>query len=189
MGHSYANYTLRCARREDVVTALAGRRAFVSPVHDECIVVWEETSDLQDPARMSELAAHLSRTLPCIVLALFDHDDDILWYQLHVDGQLVDEYDSAPGHFDADAEPTGPAGGEAERLCDAFGVGDPKVLEQILRESSYDETDGYIFAWQRHLALVRALRLPEWAVGTSYEGIAAGVLPDGLKAAELVAVG
>jgi hypothetical protein len=187
MGHSYANYTVRCARREDVVAALAGRRAFVSPVQDELLVVWEETSDLQDPARMSELAIHLSGQLHSIVLALFDHDDDILWYQLVVDGRIVDEYDSAPDFFDADSEQSGPTGGDGSHLCDAFGVGDASFLNSILAESSYDETDGYIFAWQRHLALVQALRLPEWAVGTSYAGIAAGQLPQGLAAEDLIA--
>ena len=60
-------------------------------------------------------------------------------------------------------------------------------VNAILAESSYDETDGYIFAWQRHLALVQALRLPEWAVGTSYAGIAAGQLPQGLAAEDLIA--
>ena len=55
---------------------------------------------------MAELGTRLSLEFGCPVLAVLNHDDDILWYQLFENGKLADEYDSTPGYFDATAEPS-----------------------------------------------------------------------------------
>lgn len=180
MGNFYTNYTLKGPSQQSVAAALAGRSAIITPVQNGCVVVFDEASDDQDSAVITELASRLSRDLRCPVLAVLNHDDDIFWYQLHQTGELADEYDSSPGYFDPSAEASAPAGGNPERRCQAFGVDDPAAVEAILRKASCDE-DGYVFAFQRHADLVRVLGVPDWAVGTSYASFEGDELPEGLS--------
>jgi len=185
MGGFYTNYTLRGPSQRAVASALAGRKAIVSPESSGCVVAYDEASDDQDGQAIAALALHLSRSLHCPVLAVLDHDDDILWYQLYEDGKLTDEYDSTPGYFDPSAEPSAPAGGDAEGLCRTFGVNDVATVEAILRKSSFDD-DGYAFAHERHADLVRALGLPEFAVLKAYASFERGEYPDGLSERDMM---
>jgi len=91
MGGFYANYTLSGPSQKAVVRALAGRRAIVSPESSGCVVAYDKASDDQDQEMIASLALDLSGNLNCPVLAVLDHDDDILWYQLYEDGKLTDE--------------------------------------------------------------------------------------------------
>ena len=184
MGNFYTNYTLKGPSQQVVAAALAGRPAIVTPDQDGCVVVFDEASDEQDSAVITELASRLSRELRCPVLAVLNHDDDILWYQLYLGGELADEYDSSPGYFDPSAEPSAPAGGDAKRLCQAFGAGDQTALEAVLRKSSYDD-DGYVFAFERHADSVRVLGIPAWAVGTAYASFERDDFPEGLTASTI----
>ncbi len=179
MGNFYVNYTLRGPSQDAVAMALAGRNAMASPAYNGIVVAFDEDSDRQDLESIAQLASTLSGALACPVLAVVNHDDDILWCQLHANGTLVDEYDSSPGYFDPSAEPSAPAGGDAVRLSAAFGTTDSGFLDQILRKSSYDD-DGYLFAIDRHRDLVRALGLPEVALGASFSSLVAGEYPEGL---------
>ena len=43
----------------------------------------------------------VARRLPCHVLHLAVHDDDILFYFFYLNGKLVDQYNSWPDYFDA----------------------------------------------------------------------------------------
>lgn len=185
MGGFYTNYTLRGPSQNAVASALAGRKAIVSPESSGCVVAYDEKSDDQDGEAIAALASQLSGTLHCPVLAVLDHDDDILWYQLYEDGKLTDEYDSTPGYFDPSAEPSAPAGGDAQRLCRAFGATDVAAVEAILRKSTFDD-DGYAFAHERHADLVRALGIPEFAVLQAYASFERGEIPDGFKAQDFM---
>jgi len=185
MGNFYANYTLRGPSQQAVADALAGRSAIVTPTKNGCVVVVDEQSDDQDPAVISELAAQLSNRLRCPVLVVLNHDDDIFWYQLYLSGELADEYDSSPGYFDPSAEPSAPAGGDAQKLCSAFAGASVAEVESILRKSSFDE-DGYTFAVDRHTDLTRALGIPSFAVGAGFRYVSDGELPDGLDEQSLV---
>jgi len=185
MGNFYTNYTLRGPSQQAVATALAGRKATVAPPHNGCIVAFDEASDDQDQERIVELAARLSRELRCPVLAVLNHDDDIFWYHLYESGQQTDEYNSSPGYFDPSAEPSAPGGGDAQRLCAAFGASDVAAVERVLRKSSYDD-DGYVFAFERHADLVRALGLPEFAVGTAFASFEREEFPEGLTHADMM---
>ncbi len=185
MGNFYTNYTLRGPSQQAVAAALAGRKATVTPPHNGCVVAFDEASDDQDQERIVELAARLSSELRCPVLAVLNHDDDILWYQLYEGGKQADEYDSSPGYFDPSAEPSAPAGGDALRLCAAFGASDAAAVERVLRKSSYDD-DGYVFAFERHADLVRALGLPEFAVGTAYASFEREEFPEGLSREDMM---
>ena len=185
MGGFYTNYTLRGPSQKAVAEALAGRKAIVSPKSSGCVVAYDEASDDQDGEAIAALASHLSGTLCCPVLAVLDHDDDILWYQLYEDGKLTDDYDSTPGYFEPSAEPSAPAGGDAQRLCRAFGATNPVAVEAVLRKSTFDY-DGYAFAHQRHADLVRALGIPEFAVLKAYASFERGEIPDGFSARDFV---
>ena len=187
MGNFYTNYTLRGPSQQAVVAALAGRSAFVTPPQDGCVVVFDEKSEEQDQEVISELGSQLSQGLACPVLAVLNHDDDVLWYRLYQSGRLADEYDSSPGYFDVTAEPSEPAGGDARMLCGVFKAIDMAAVEGVLRKSSFAD-DGYAFAVERHGDLARTLGIPSVAVGAGYRSIAQGELPGGLRGDDLVRV-
>jgi hypothetical protein len=186
MGNFYTNYTLKGPSQQAVASALIGRKAIVTPDHNGCVIVFDEQSDEQDSKVIGSLASLLSGRLSCPVLAVLNHDDDILWYQLYEDGKLSDEYDSTPGYFEA-TEPSAPTGGDARRLCSLFGAGDPAAVEAILRKSLFDE-GGYAFAFQRHADLVGALALPELGIGACFRSFddPCFEFPDGLSKKDLV---
>ena len=185
MGNFYVNYTLRGVRQEAVAKALAGRRCIVTPSANDTVVAFDEESDNQDPQVISLLATELSRTLHCPVLAVLNHDDDILWYQLYKDGTLQDEYDSSPGYFDPSAAPSAPAGGDAAKLCAAFGSAKVEEVDRVLRRSAFDD-GGYTFAFERHGDLVSALGISAFGVGTAYGSFEYNELPEGLSADDAV---
>ncbi|MFN7138742.1 MAG: DUF433 domain-containing protein [Limisphaerales bacterium] len=188
MGNFYTNYTLKGPSQKAVAGALAGRSAVVTPEQDGCVVVFDEESDDQNSAVITELASRLSRELHCPVLAVLNHDDDILWYQPHVSGELLDEYDSTPGYFNGSAELSTPSGGDAQKLCKAFGATAVADVESILRKSSFD-VGGYTFAVERHADLVRALAIPSSGVGAGFRYVAGGNLPEGLNENSMMKVG
>lgn len=185
MGNFYVNFTLRGPSPNAVAEALVGRRCIVTPPVLDTIVVFDEASDRQDQQVISALATELSQKLRCPVLALLNHDDDILWYRLFADGHPCDEYDSSPGYFDPRAEPAAPAGGDAAKLCSAFGSAAVDEVERVLRKSAFTD-DGYVFAVDRHGELVRALGISPFAVGTSYSSFENDELPEGLLADDVI---
>ena len=187
MGNFYTNHTLKGTSQQAVAKVLAGRSAVVTPTKDGCVVVFDEQSDDQDPHVVSALAKRLSREFGCPALAVLNHDDDILWYQLYVDGSLTDEYDSCPGYFE-DEEPSEPSGGDANNLCQAFdAVDNASTVESILRKSAFDD-NGYVFAVERHMDLVQALGIPSFGAGAGYRNILNGELPDGIDEKDLLKV-
>lgn len=185
MGNHYVNYTLRGPSQRDVARLLAGRSAYVTPEEDGCVVAFDEESE-QNGEVIPPLAARLSLELHCPVLAVLNHDDDILRYQLYLGGELTDEYDSTPGYFDSDAAPSAPNGGDTRRLCSAFSADDVDGVEKVLRSSILD--GDYAFATQRHDELARLLGIPSFGVGCGYDHIAGGEMPDGLEEEDLLKV-
>jgi len=187
MGNFYASYTLRGPGQQSIATALAGRSAFVTSAHKGCVVVFDEESDGQNGEIIAELASRLSGQFRCPLLAVMNHDDSILWYQLYLSGELVDEYNSAPGYFeteDEEAAMAGPEGGDAGKLCAAFGSDAVAEVEAILRKPGAD-TDGYVFAVERHGDLAGALGIPSFGVGAGFGTISSGELPDELDESAL----
>ena len=119
MGNFYTNYTFKGASVKDVAAAFEGRKAVITPEVNGYVVAFDEESDSQDMDVINELASKASKELGCPVLAVMNHDDDILWFRVYEGGELRDEYDSTPGYFDGDE--LAPAGGDAEGLCRIFG--------------------------------------------------------------------
>ncbi len=188
MGNFYTNYTLRGPSQRAAAEVLAGRSAIVTPAENGCVVVFDKESDDQNQEVMAELASRLSGTLQCPLLAVLNHDDDILWYQLYLNGGLVDEYDSAPGYFeteDEEAAGAGPEGGDAGKLCRVFGSNATAEAERILRKPSAED-GGYVFAVERHGDLAAALGIPSFGVGAGFGTIAGGELPEELDGHDLM---
>jgi hypothetical protein len=187
MGNFYTSYTLRGPDQESVAGAVAGRAALVTPAQDKCVVVFDEESEDQNDEIVAELASRLSGQFHCPLLAALNHDDSVLWYQLYLSGELVDEYHSAPGYFeteDEEASMAGPEGGDAAKLCHAFGSAAIRQVEKILRAPSAEES-GYVFAVERHMDLMSELGIPGFGA-SGFNQIKEGELPDGLTEGDLV---
>jgi hypothetical protein len=190
MGSFYVNYTLRGSTQAAVAAELAGRTAIVSPEKNGCVVVFDEESDDQNGEIIAEIATRLSGNLRCSVLSVLNHDDDVLQYWLHSNGELVDDYDSTPAYFeqagdedadDAKISTSDPRGGNADLLCQLFDANTVKKVEIILRKPSLGGDAGYVFAIERHQDLVDALGIPSFAVGGSYKLVADGDDPEELN--------
>jgi hypothetical protein len=183
MGNFYVNYTTRGPDREAVAQSLrsAERKAFVSPSVEGATVFFDEESDSQDDDVIRELGTRASEELGAPVLAVLNHDDDILAYWLFEAGQLVDEYNSWPGCFgDGDDMPVG---GDASRLCAAFGVAaNAQQVDEVLRN------EDYAFAFQRHTILAELLKIPSDYVCLGY-GYALEALGEGGTEVDLLAIG
>lgn len=190
MGSFYTNITLRTDRLDEVVSALReqGRDAFVSAPLNGSLVVFDRESEDQDTAVLRSLADSLSGKFRCAALAVLNHDDDVLMYSLHENGKLVDEYNSSPAYFDSGPGEE-PSGGDASRLCRAFGVASVAGVEAILHgPNAAAGGDGYVFESERHHELVEALGTPTIAVQTGFNYIEEGELPDDVDADSLTRV-
>ena len=181
MGSFYVNYTVRSADQAAVVKSLKGRSAYVTPVKDGALVVTDEAAEEQDPDKVREVGELLSKSLKTPVLAVLNHDDDMLWLGLFENGRLADEYNSWPDYFAGGTSP--PAGGDAGKLCAAFGRGGrEKDVDAVLKKKDYPVANG------RHGDLVQALGLPDFAVGCGFNYLEEGELPEGLSDGDLVKV-
>jgi hypothetical protein len=183
VGNFYVNYTTSGPDREAVAKSLrsAERKAFVGPTVDGTTVFFDAESDTQHDEVIKDLGARASEDLAAPVLAVLNHDDDILAYWLFEAGQLVDEYNSCPGYFDGD-DPT-PAGGDASRLCAAFGVAaKAEQVDEVLRR------EDYVFAFERHADLAELLKHPSDYVCLGYGYIEEGSLAQGGSELDLLAI-
>src|SRR6185436_9698654 len=99
-------------------------------------------------------------------------------------GELSDDYNSCPGYFDSDAEPGGPEGGDAEKLCAAFGTEKMNDVSAILERVGNTGEGGYTFESERHAALAEALDIPQCSVGFGFTNIEAGEIPDGMESSD-----
>lgn len=188
MGPCYVNHTV-CAPQDRVAAFLQqeGRTAFVSPTVHGYTVVCDRQCDSQDAVAIGRLGQRLSLQLACPVLAVLNHEDDLLCYWLFEHGRLIDEQDAFPEFVDDDSDLDGFGAfdeadrwkvegdsdeesvrvGAAEELCRVFGR--PAMREQVQTILAGREA---LFALQIHQELVDALGLPGWAVGAGYTYVA-----------------
>jgi len=183
MGNFYVNYTLRGPEPEVVVTALKGRSAIVTPKDKGSVVVFDAEAESQDLGVFDAVGRGLSTELRCPVLAVLNHDDDVLLYRLFDDGELLDDYNSAPAY---PTPSVAPSGGNAELLCKAFEADNPSAVSAILQKPQRGGPDGYLFAVHRHLALVEALGLSVFAVGAGFSQVSADDAPNGVCETDLL---
>jgi hypothetical protein len=160
--------------------------AYVSPTVNDCTVVWHE-----DLSGQEQLAQALSARFHCPALLVMGYGDAVLLYHLYVSGQPSDAYVSTP-HEGLELDGPAPEG-DARVLAGAFGVEMDHLVarvERILRKPAKPNTD-YAYAVNRHGELARALGLPQFAAGSSFNSIEIGELPEGkgFDAAKLVKTG
>lgn len=184
MGNFYVNHTVR-APQKDVAGLLEreGHTAFVGPTANGFTVVCDAECDNQDTNAIRALGRKLSSSLKSPVLAVLNHDDDILCYWLFEEGELIEEYNSCPDYFDEDesdsdegemdseeSESTTPSRmSDGEELCRVFGgPGKRERVRAILTG------EGHVFAIMAHQELVNTLGLPSGSVGSGYRYVAQG---------------
>ncbi len=173
MGSFYTSHTLRGPSQAEVLSFLKDRSALVSRSEHSFVTVLDEACEEQDGEVLSEVAASLSGKFRCPVLAVLNHDDDVLYFELYEQGAKTDEYNSTPAYFDEEVEESAPSGGNAERLASAFGAKDVSAIEAVLRNEEY------VFSYERHRDLAELLGFPAFSVAIGYTYAAAGELPPG----------
>lgn len=174
LGNFYSNITLSTDQRDKVVQFL-NKKKTTAYVHAEegFVCVFPKSDEVLFP-----LAEKLSSQFKCLSLAVMNHDDSMLLYQLFRDGEFVDDYNSFPGHFSGVEEP--PSGGDAKALCRAYGQDfASSAVEEVLRKC-------YTFELNRHDAIVAKLELPYCTVGGGFTYIEEGDPPDDLDIDALV---
>jgi len=113
------------------------------------------------------------------VIAVLIHDDDIFWYGLYSPHGKLDEYNSAPGYFEGHFDAP-PAGGNVQLLTSTIAPNvSHELIERVLRSTDY------VFATERHAALLAALGMPPFAAAAGYQYIADAELPQGLEKGDL----
>jgi hypothetical protein len=169
MGNFYTNVTLYGPSQTEILDDLRNHRlnAYVSPTVGRFTVIYEQKCDTQEQGIMKRMASALSRRFECPLLAVLNHNDNVLSYCLYVNGTRIDHYDSAPGSFLGLA--LAPSGGNAQILCETFGVPEKiDLVHKILHPRNHDH---YLFAVDRHADLIAALGLPTFSVGLGFNGI------------------
>lgn len=204
MGLFYTNITLKGPTQERVTAYLQQQRrdAYVSPTIAGVTVVYDRACENQDDT-LRVLTCDLSRTFLCPALGALLHDDDVFWYVLYLKGEYLDEYNSDPGYFGYEGdEPPPPAGGDAVRLCRAFGIGVKRItfgsdditqrVARLLRvrwgRTDIDGQPG-LPAEERHHALAQALGFPPYAYSMGYYSIEVGNVPEGVAIPSLARTG
>jgi hypothetical protein len=166
MGNTYANVTVVGTTGPAVVEALAGTDAFVADAGDGCVVVFAAADEL-DGFSAGITAGLLSSELgvPALEMAVFD--DDLLVYQVLVDGEVV----VSAAVPEAIAEVMGTdddvPSADAHQLVAALGRGDVAAAEAVLASNP-------VFVSDLHAQLAKALDLPPWAAAHGW-----GHLDDG----------
>jgi hypothetical protein len=170
MGNFYTNITLADAEPQKVVRAVKElqRQAYVATPAGQSAVVFDRECDEQKTEVLSALADRLSGDLGCLAFAVLNHDDDILWFQAFERTRLVAEY----------ANRGGPRT-DIRALCRAFGR--PRAFLRV-----------WLVLWRpclfqvsRHMALAKALGLPECSISAGYRYISKGESPEFLGENEL----
>jgi len=170
MGNFYVNFSVKSTDQAAVIAALdqARRTAFVSPVIDNYVVVFDRDADEQALEPILTVGALLSQSTGAPVFAVLNHDDDVLLYWLFEHGALTDEYNSDPayGGDDEFVDQATPTSADLERVCYVLDV--PEAIAAV-RNILYD-TD-YLFVLEQHQALVVLLGLPLCSVGFGFNYI------------------
>lgn len=169
MGCFYTSHTVRGPSQQAVLAWLGERRAFVSREEGGNLVVLDEAAECQDPQVLGALAQRLSAYFACPVLGLLNQSDNFLYLELYENGVKTDQYHSNPAALSEDDEEGFgiPQGGDAARLCAAFGAADAGAVDAVLRDASF------MLAVERHELLADALALPAFSVGLGFNYVEA----------------
>ena len=134
---------------------------------------------------LASLALTISTHLECPALAVLNHDDDVLWYQLFDAGKLLDAYISASEWWEDPSEPA--PQGNPEIICKFVGApGDAARVKKVLGRST--GVLGYLFPIRRHEDLLAALVQPPFAAGLGFTYASKGDFTAGLTPEQLLLV-
>ena len=170
MGSFYTSHTVCGPSQQDLLGWLERRPAMVSRTENGLTVLLDQECEEQNGEVLASVASQISKDFDCHVLALLNHDDDVLYFELYGSGEKMDEYNSSPAFFSEDAESNDPVGGNVALLCSIFEAKDAAAVEEALRGD-------YVFAFERHRDLAVALGLPLHSVGIGYNYASEGDLP------------
>jgi hypothetical protein len=154
-------------------------------------VVYDQAVDEQDYAAINRLGRAVTGPLACSALAAALHDGDVLYLWLFHKGRVRDRYDSCPSYFSPSwVTRQSPEGGDARRICQAFGRADRQWrVEQLLRADLLEgELPGVPGELERHAALAAELGMPEEVAGLEYTPIAGGYVPEEFRGVAFEAV-
>ena len=162
MGNTYANVTVVGTDAAAVVGALGDANALVADAGDGCVVVFAAADEF-DGFSAGITAGLLSTALgaPALEVAVFD--DDLLQYQLFVDGEVVDAGALPDAVADVMAMGEEIPVPDPARLVAALGRGDAADAAAVMA------TDDLVFVSDLHSRLAEALALPSWAAGWGWE--------------------
>src|SRR5258708_10828039 len=183
MGNFYANLAMRGVDPDGVASVLESheRTAFIATVGDSAFI-YDERCDAQDLSESRTLARIVARERRISVLAVSNHDDDVLWIALADQRGAANVYDSYPGYFDGGSDQ--PKLSSLSRLIAAFGA--PRAeLETLLRTPH-----GAIgLEVERHRRLMSILTMNPDAAVFGYRYVAEGELEIALPSVSLRHVG
>jgi hypothetical protein len=189
MGCFYVNITTRKAQSHEVIDFLKSNNlsAYIIVGPEDFCSIYEQICDTQNMNHISAILCELSRHFSCPAIGVMNHDNDILAYELWLNGEKVDEYDSCPDCFDP--EPGGnvePIGGNAKLLSELMGQNpNEKSIEDVLRAFGGGDLD-FVFAVERHGALAKAVGLPSHTVGYGFNYLSEGVIPEGISKEDIL---
>jgi hypothetical protein len=128
MGAFYVNFHAKTPSCDAIQSALAdlAEQAWVAPVENGWVSVYEADSSSQSEETICRLAESLSREVRCPVIAFCVHDSDVLLYWLFDGGDEKDRFNSCPDYF-GDLEEMSDDPDEAESYRNAT-VGRADVL-------------------------------------------------------------
>ncbi len=139
MGAFFTNLQVRKSSQQAVCEAFQKMnqgRAYVSPDAANWVTVYSEVTEDQNDETLREIAGALSRTLKTDVLAILVHDSDIAMYWLFRNGDLIDQFNSAPNYFEGAGDSDEAEGGDPDALLPLCVPGTTRAqLEQILHPS------------------------------------------------------
>lgn len=178
MGFFYSNITLQTINQQDVALYLNGlqRNSFVLPAHKGFVTVCDEDSDTFNTQAIESLSGQLSEHFACLAIAVVNFDDDVLWYQVYQDGNLLDQYNSNPDYFETGAH-GGPTGGDANLLCKILDK--PKGVGKVEKILLAPHGGGYILENDRHSDLAKALGWAGPYLFLNYRELVNGGLDEG----------
>ena len=176
--NSYTNVTFRHADAMAVAKAVADMHRFnvISPVHKDCVVVFDRASD-DNGELIVDFARIVSKTLDTTALAVMNHENSVLLYWLFNGEEELGSYVSRPNFFGG--EPI-PRGGDAITLANAWGQShNGERVHEVLHGDAETDHGDYESEVHRHKDLVDALGLSHWAVGYGYTRLANDEFPGG----------
>jgi len=172
MGASLCNFQVRSESQKNVCNAvrkIISIRAFLSPVQNGWVSVFDELSNSMDEEEIRRAGKTLSEQLATVVIAFVIYHSDVMIYYFFDRGKELDYYNSTPDYFGAklDRNEFDKTKGDAKLFIKYIDQSIKKDdIENILfrkpaQEISLDEKPRYVLQEERLKALFSLLHINE----------------------------